>query len=74
MCEDAASATLTSTFLASAIEELRVMGEYIFSLTSVSEGGVDELEGIERFPGQTFAGGNKNQLDLTDPSNNAGEF
>lgn len=34
MCEDAASATLTSALLASAIEELRVIGEHIFSTTS----------------------------------------
>nr|CDS28821.2 regulator of telomere length splice variant; regulator of telomere elongation helicase [Hymenolepis microstoma] len=73
VCEDAASATLTSTFLASAIEELRVMGEYIFNLTSVNEGGLDELEGVEGFPGQNFAGGIKNQFDLTEPSNNAAQ-
>ncbi|VDN96954.1 unnamed protein product [Rodentolepis nana] len=73
VCEDAASATLTSTSLASAIEELRVMGEYIFNLTSGNEGGLDALEGVDGFPGQTFAGGIKNQFDLTEPSNNAAQ-
>lgn len=71
VCEDAASATLTSVFLASAIEELRVMGEYIFSLSNSLA--TDELDGIENVPGHSFSG-KTNQLDISQPTNNLGRF
>ncbi|KAM7532739.1 hypothetical protein Aperf_G00000130010 [Anoplocephala perfoliata] len=67
VCEDAASATLTSVYLASAIEELRVMGEYIFSLSSSV--GTEELDGIENVPGHSSSG-KKNQLDISQAANN----
>ncbi|KAL5106358.1 Regulator of telomere elongation helicase 1 [Taenia crassiceps] len=67
VCEDAASATLTSAFLALAIEELRVIGEHIFSLTSGS--GVDCINDLEGLEDSVRPLGRANQLDISQPTN-----
>ncbi|VDM30805.1 unnamed protein product [Hydatigera taeniaeformis] len=67
VCEDAASATLTSTFLASAIEELRVIGEYIFN--SSSGGGRDDTIGPEGLEEAARSIGGVNRLDISQPTN-----
>ncbi|CUT99326.1 regulator of telomere length splice variant [Echinococcus multilocularis] len=67
VCEDAASATLTSAFVASAIEELRVIGEYIFSLTSGGEG--DDINGLGGLEGIAQPLGRVNRLDISQPTN-----
>uniref|UniRef100_A0A0X3PHU7 Regulator of telomere elongation helicase 1 homolog n=1 Tax=Schistocephalus solidus TaxID=70667 RepID=A0A0X3PHU7_SCHSO len=64
VCEDASSATLVTSLLASAIEELRVIGEYIFSASeNDSEGPPD---GNDRAQSAV-----NSSLDLTQPSNDA---
>ncbi|VDK33181.1 unnamed protein product [Taenia asiatica] len=67
VCEDAASATLTSAFLASAIEELRVIGEHIFSLTSV--GGADDTNDFGGLEDTAQPLGRMNRLDISQPTN-----
>ncbi|KAL5967272.1 Regulator of telomere elongation helicase 1 [Taenia solium] len=67
VCEDAASATLTSAFLASAIEELRVIGEHIFTLTSVS--GADDTNDFGALEDTAQPLGRMNQLDISQPTN-----
>ncbi|VDL97348.1 unnamed protein product [Schistocephalus solidus] len=64
VCEDASSATLVTSLLSSAIEELRVIGEYIFSASeNDSEGPPD---GNDRAQSAV-----NSSLDLTQPSNDA---
>nr|VZI23062.1 unnamed protein product [Spirometra erinaceieuropaei] len=64
VCEDASSATLVTSLLASAIEELRVIGEHIFSASeNDSDGPPDNGDRVESAV--------NNSLDLTQPSNDA---
>lgn len=55
--------------MATAIEELRVIGDYIFNMSEEADGGdtLDEATSVAPF-------GSGNVLDLTEPSNNASVF